>query len=354
MTIAEDLLRGPRGRRLCLSSVGAIDEAVSAAVFWLGHALDPHPGTLLRLFGDVDAAPDDPVFTEQDVAAAIGRADLASISADIARDALCDTVDHARYWQEPDGSDVVAALPAVREALVAVAERLVPVLPDPAALFTPQQWAVEWCAVAESGPVERAPAALLAQWTREQREAEERAWRERPKDPHANFSGEWWSAPYQLLSTRAEPMDALQLVEDSLGWQVATVIAVRGSGRILEIRTEADWAALCRAFPMEVTASRRHDWFRVTGHDGRWLIPDWERVAERWDAVHLTTLGYLSAATRRIDIDGEYASVIAGWGPDATIWLTDVAREADEPRRQWQRAHNENVWVPEDADGSAA
>src|SRR5690606_21256796 len=95
----------------------------------------------------------------------------------------------------------------------------------------------------------------------------------------------------------------------------------------------------------EVTASRRHDWFRVTGRDGRWLIPDWERVAQRWDAVHLTTLGYLSAATRLIDIDGEYASVIAGWGPDSTIWLTDGAREANEPRQQWSRIEGGNDWA---------
>ncbi|MNL69614.1 hypothetical protein D3C87_1944960 [compost metagenome] len=97
---------------------------------------------------------------------------------------------------------------------------------------------------------------------------------------------------------------------------------------------------------MEVTASRRHDWFRVTGRDGRWLIPDWERVAQRWDAVHLTTLGYLSSATMLIDIDSEYATVIAGWGPDSTIWLTDAAREWSEPRQQWNRLDHENSWTP--------
>jgi hypothetical protein len=346
MDIAGELLRGPRGRRLCLSAVVAVDETVRSAVPWLARALDPHPGLIIRAGGSGADVPD-PVFTEQDIAVAISQADLAPISADIARDAMCDTVDHARYWQEPDGSDAVAALPAVREALRRVAERIVAVLPDPAAPIASHQWAVEWCAASESGPLPRDPATVLAQWTIEQREAEELALRDRPSDPHANFSGEWWSTPFRLLSTRAEPRDALQLVEDSLGWEVATVIPVRGAGRVLELRSASDWADLCREFPMEVTASRRHDWFRVTGSDSaRWLIPDWERVAGQWVAVHLTTLAYLSAATRQIDVDGEYATVIAGWGPDATIWLTDVVREADRPRTQWRRLHGENTWIP--------
>jgi hypothetical protein len=91
----------------------------------------------------------------------------------------------------------------------------------------------------------------------------------------------------------------LNLVEDSFGGEVATAIPVRGVGRTLEIRRPEDWTSLCRRFPLEVTASRRHVWFSTTGRDGRWLIPDWERVADEWDAVHLTVHGYLSGAGAR-------------------------------------------------------
>ncbi len=63
----------------------------------------------------------------------------------------------------------------------------------------------------------------------------------------------------------------------------------------------ADWAHLCRTYPLDVTNSRRHDWYRVTGRGGRWLLPDWSRVADDWDAVHLSGWGYLTAATREID-----------------------------------------------------
>jgi hypothetical protein len=217
-------------------------------------------------------------------------------------------------------------------------------IPDLTAIRTTVQWAVDWRPLSDAAPLEPKPAAVLAEWTREQREDEARSARERSANPHANWSGTWWSVPQRLLTTRGSVLDALELVEDSLGWEVATIIPVRGAGRTLEIRSPEDWADLCRQYPMEITASRRHDWFRVTGRDGRWLIPDWQRVAERWDAVHLTTLGYLSAATQFIELDAEYGSVIAGWAPDSTIWLTDVAREWNEPRDEWTRPRNDWRW----------
>ncbi|MFF2631942.1 hypothetical protein ACFVR6_03575 [Microbacterium sp. NPDC058021] len=348
--LAVELLQGPRGRRLCLDYVSQTDDALRSALFWLAHELDPHPGALIRFVEDDTEFVEDPVFTEAEVALLIRNADLTSISADAVREAMRCTVGNARYWQEPDGADVVAALPSVMAALAPVADRLVAMISDLTAPSAPAQWAVDWHVITESGPIEGSPATVLARWSRGQREEEERAARERPRDPQANFSGTWWSLPGGLLTTRAHVLDALQLVEDTLGWEVATVIPVRRAGRILEIGSDENWADLCREYPMEVTASRRHDWFRVTGRDGRWLIPDWERVAQRWDAVHLTTLGYLSAATRQIDVDAEYATVIAGWGPDSTAWLTDVAREWNGPRQQWRLLNGEDVWVPDDTD----
>jgi hypothetical protein len=154
--------------------------------------------------------------------------------------------------------------------------------------------------------------------------------------------------PTQLLTTRGTVADALELVEDSMGWEDATVTSVRGAGCTLELRSSEDWAALCRAYPLEMTATVRHDWFRVTGRDGRWLIPDWTRVAQEWDAVHLSTLAYLRCATRLIEIDDEYASVIAGWAPDSTIWLADAAREWDGPRQHWARPQNADEWTRQD------
>jgi hypothetical protein len=56
-------------------------------------------------------------------------------------------------------------------------------------------------------------------------------------------------------------------------------------------------------------------------------------VATAFDATHLTTMAHLSSATRALAVslpaapaDG-FATVLAGWDPDATIRLTDVVRE---------------------------
>jgi hypothetical protein len=59
------------------------------------------------------------------------------------------------------------------------------------------------------------------------------------------------------------------------------------------------------------------------------VVPDWAAVAERYDAVHLTYAGYLSSAGLAIPVedpaDDSARSLIAGWNPDATYWLTDLA-----------------------------
>ena len=349
MSIVGRMLQGPRGRRLCLASVCNADDAVRTAVFWLGHEFDPNPGTIIR-FGADDGEPvADPTFTAAEVADLIRRVDLPLPSAQAVRDALGESVDHARYWQEPDGTDAVAALPEVHDALRPIAERLVSAMPRLTAPFSPTQWAVDWRPASDGTPLDRDPASVLTAWSQEQRDEEKQASHDRPSDPSANFSGSWWSVPWRLRTTRAHAIDALQYVEDSLGWKVATVIPVRGAGRILEVASADDWAELCREFPMDVTASRRHDWFRVTGRGGRWVIPDWERVAERWDAVHLTTLGYLSAATRLIEVDDERATVIGGWAPDSTVWLTDAMREWEEPRQEWRFVEDGSRWLWEPA-----
>lgn len=69
------------------------------------------------------------------------------------------------------------------------------------------------------------------------------------------------------------------------------------------------------------------------------MIPDWAAIAREADGVHLTIEGYLRCAGVAIDIElsgsltGHAASVIAGWNPDETWWLTDAVEVVDEPER---------------------
>ncbi|MEO3939837.1 hypothetical protein V3C41_01995 [Paenarthrobacter nicotinovorans] len=343
------LLQGPRGRRLCLELAMEMDQDIRIAVFHLGYNLDPGAGTsrkLLTMNPSGEAPPPPPEPTVDELAGLITSLDLRNVTIKLIHHALQRAVDTAKYWQEPDGEDVLAATEEITESLAHIAKSL---KGKPATQWwdqkaLPGQWAIDWRAEADPAPLPRNPQHTLAEWGRKERAEEIRAAKERPQDPHANFSGEWWSIPHGLIHTVARIPDGLSLVEDSLGWEEATVIPVAGTGRILEIATEEDWIKLCRTFPLEVTASRRHDWFRTTGRHGRWVIPDWERAAKEWDAVHLTVACYLSTAGRALETTEDTASVIAGWDPGSTIWLTDVARETEGPRQLWLRPHNEELW----------
>jgi hypothetical protein len=143
----------------------------------------------------------------------------------------------------------------------------------------------------------------------------------------------------------------LRFVEDTLGWDSATVERVRvpADERIYEIDGAAAWAELAGRYPLEVTASRRHDWYRITGRNGTWVIPDWSRVRHDYDAVHLSVAGYLSAAGTGIRIDDDRATVLAGWDPDATYWLVDLDRD-ESTAEDWHLDGAARVWLPAPGD----
>jgi hypothetical protein len=352
----EVLLEGPRGRRLCLELAMELDQDIRTAVFWLGHELDSGSGTsrvvLTAAPSDDAGAPESDaasgtVPSEDQLAAALTTLNSSSITDARIQLALERSVDTARYWQPPDGEDVLASLPAVRAALLPLAEQ---VLSAPGTQWWEagrdvEQWAIDWRPAADPAPLPANLRQAVMNWGQHERAEEAKAAGDRPSDPHAPVSGWWWSFPQGLLRTVGHLPAGLNLVEDSLGWVEATAIPVRGAGRTLEIRTPEDWTELCRRFPLEVTASRRDDWFNTTGRNGRWVIPDWEQVAAEWEAVHLTVLGYLRGAGRALPVDAHTATVIAGWEPGSTLWLTDVAREWEGPRQAWRRAGQREPWI---------
>lgn len=308
----------------------------STALMWAAYAEDRHSRAVsLAVYGGADQQP--LVVTAEHVAEALAACpDAPPLSASDARAALASSVGSAAYWQPPYGEDVVTADPQVREELRRFA-RAVKASPHAQwwsdSLDRSGQCVVEW----RDGPQwgrplapERRPSTELLKTSRaETIESDERARRERPADPHAPYSGNWWSIPPpELLRSGRRALDGsvtvLDFVEDGLGWSRASVtpVAVAQDARVLEIHSPADWADLCRRYPLEVSHEKRHDWFHATGRVGRWIIPDWAAVAEEADGVHLTAAAYLQGAGTVIPVDGdEIASVIAGWNPDETYWL---------------------------------
>ncbi|MCA1005619.1 hypothetical protein LCL87_07815 [Rhodococcus hoagii] len=292
------------------------------------------------------------VIPPDEVADRLSRVPLPEVSAVALRSALAHAVDMARYWQDPDGEDILVATEPVRRELRRVAEHIAR---SPHAwwwttgLAAADQWLVGWVdesaessvpAAAEQSATEQSAAELLRAWRDETVEEELRSERDRPADPSANWSGWWWSTPPTRSSTR--PLDdgtptGLWFVEDSMGWKraVARRVNVPAGAGVYEVDSADAWAELCRQFPVDVTAQKRHDWYRTTGRSGPWVVPDWPRIAERYDGVHLTIAGYLAAAGTAIEVDTGTASVIAGWAPDETYWLTDVVGLDSDARTTW-------------------
>lgn len=328
---ASALLAGPRGRHLCLAVAVRVHRPVWSA--WLEAAWHPSdPVRRQRLLTTLADAPAGPVE----------RWDRPALLLD----PMDETVSAAMGWQEPRDEDVVAADPDVVALLRPIADAL---SRAPAA-----RW---WATGLDLGAIrgterydERFPArglrldgvpARLADLRAEEDEQDRRARTERPDDPRAPWTGRWWSTPAfaAVPTTRALPgVGSVNLLweEDSFGQWDALVTPLRTTGpvRILEIDGPAAWIGLVRRYPQDVTWSRRQDWYRVTGRDGPWLIPDWAAVACDFDAVHLSVLGYLATATRLLDVDGTASTLLAGWDPDQTWWLADVL-QPDGPTEHW-------------------
>lgn len=331
---AEALLSGPRGRALCWSV-----------------ALGRHGGTAqlheLARSGDVGGAR----------AWLLGRAgtmDLAALAATTGELAflgdLADVVTSAVYWQQPpdEATGRVLAGDAVCDALLPVADAILAApgtrwWASPAALDG-QRYAQFLGAHALGPPRLTGAGSLLGAWRSGAAAAEERAALERPDDPAAPWSGHWWSSPSLSglpVTTRALPglgAARLVLVEDGMGWRSARCwpLAPRADVRVCEIGGPDAWAELAGRYPLDVSRSRRHDWWRVTGWAGRWVIPDYAAVAADYDAVHVSVAGYLSAAGRALPV-GDARTMLAGWDPDATWWLSDVLSPAG-PAADWSAA----------------
>jgi hypothetical protein len=98
--------------------------------------------------------------------------------------------------------------------------------------------------------------------------------------------------------------------------------AVGADVRICGLTTPDDWRELVDRYPYRLPC-RPRDWDRWTRGTKSWLLPDWSRVAEDYDGVHVTVGACLSTWGSAVPVAGGY-STISGWMPDATVWLDNV------------------------------
>ena len=325
----ERLLASPRGRFFCAHVAFAC-------------AAEQNPRGYPVAFAEVLA-----------VIAGIDADRVADLSERELLDTLAFTTDCARYWQEPDEDDLIYAAPDVVEVLRPIAHA---VLDSPelawwgSAVDLHLQRRIGYPFPHRTFPVSTLPHrsadAGLEDWRTQTLAREAQARADRAGRAAAQISDQWWSTPgpsSSVETTRAHPeVGAIQVVaeedtsieDDVRIWPVT--VAVRP--RIYEITAPVDWAHLVATYPLEVTESKRWDWYRAVGEHRRWFIPDWAAVATDYDGVHLSVWGYLQTAGIAIPIDDhDAATVLAGWDPDATWWLNLAVIDIHDVPALWRR-----------------
>ena len=312
---------------------------------------DPHV-TILPVTSPPPITTFDRAVIDDDMARALAAVPVEQVREQTLIQALDEVVSSARCWQQPQWRDVVLASPRYDELLTPWARML--------AEHPATSWWAEPCRVDEQYVVVpsldgEAPEvgayvhADLARWFSHATE-NERVSRSSWLGTRLTVGGCWWSGPMYTPSTsrlwptarvvdgeqngspanpgcpelRREAVGVL-LTEDRM-WEEADSVRVRvpQPARIVELTSADDWVELCRRYPLDVSASRRGAWFGATGRDGRWMIPNWAAVGVDYDGVHLPVLTYLEAANQLLEVDDDFATVIAGISPDETIWLRDL------------------------------
>ncbi|MCS3779260.1 hypothetical protein [Tsukamurella ocularis] len=333
-------MAGPRGRALCVFA--GLPSAAWRSLWDL--ELEPDMGGSVPWY----RAAEDRLLTDsqyrsvQSLQLALTEPEVLDAAA--VRGALEHTVGNAVYWQDPRDEELVGSMPQLASPLQRIAQGI-EALPEVGwwtAPFSADQHRVRYLPFDEVAALDSPAAEILAE-----------AFRSRDlREPPGYMSG-WWSAPpFGLVRTCPVPggePSGLFLVEDGFGQQRASVHSVTSSRpRVLEIDSGESWAELCRHHPLDVTNDRSRDWLTTTGlADTRWVMPDWRSVAEEYDAVHLQVGAYLAASGTAIEVEPGVHSVIAGWAPGDTFWLTDVVEV--EPRgRIFVKDRDDDLWHPEE------
>lgn len=353
MDIVELLLSGRRGRRVLWefaldSEAQALsefaDHPLHSAMYYASYQVEACRGDSVIMFGPGADEGRTVTVSVEELAKLISATTLLPVTDQLLQKSLESTVVHARYWQEPDGEDTLLAAPALRNALCRVAEYIV-------ASGLTQQWLapvdlrtqfhVEFDQPDPAGSMTSTGSSVfdkLLRWKENLILTEARARAEKPTPVTAMIGGEWWSRPSWDLRattgvfTNQQPI-GVSCVEDAFTWEQAVTrkASVPPSVKVLEISTANDWVQLCRDYGIEVTAHKRHEWYRTTGRDGAWVMPDWFAVSKDYDGVHLSIAGYLALAGECLVVDENFATLIAGWDPDQTYWFTDELRFYAEP-----------------------
>jgi hypothetical protein len=139
-----------------------------------------------------------------------------------------------------------------------------------------------------------------------------------------------------LLSPWLESGENLQRSEPHRLWK----LGASSGARVAEVHSPFDWWGLASAYPSRIPGFRyalvpdpSHPGVltsdRSEGHAR--CDPDWGRLAEDWDAVHVSMAGVMTAEDVAYERDG-FVTELRGWEMESTVWLRWVFTSVEELR----------------------
>ena len=154
-----------------------------------------------------------------------------------------------------------------------------------------------------------------------------------------------WNGLWTVTDPPPEAHDALAGAwEIDMGPITRWRLPVRPDARVWTIDRPADWGALVERFPK--VATREHAGWELPGinqHPGelqrllaqpgqhaartsisRHVLPDWERVRDEYDGVHLSWAGYLTTEGYVHELADGSVTMLRYWFSERTLWLRDV------------------------------
>jgi hypothetical protein len=157
--------------------------------------------------------------------------------------------------------------------------------------------------------------------------------RQRDEAKGTRYGAYWWSTPSLVLrSVSVGPFEGVPTIElldfiDSgsmSGRATVTGFGTDPTASIYEVKGAGDWASLVERYPMDATGTHDGEWRYWGGVRGPWLLPDWDKVSRDYAGIHVTIGGYLTSSGRALSVGDSY-TMLAGWVPDGTQWLTDAS-----------------------------
>lgn len=97
-------------------------------------------------------------------------------------------------------------------------------------------------------------------------------------------------------------------------------LPVLAATKVWEIDGPRSWIELCRRYPDDTTRTYAEQWRDWGLRQERVVTPNWERVAQEWDGVHLSMGGLLTTEGVPLDV-GNAGSMLQGWTCEGTLWL---------------------------------